>query len=208
MPEFEAILFDFDGVLADTEPVHCACWAEVLVPLGVTLTWDFYRKGCVGIADQEMLQTLARCSDPPLDWEGLWKLYPAKKALFRKRTLAAPPFDHRLDGFLARLHAEYRLGVVSSSSCTEIGPLLAAGGLRRHFDTIVGQENVRHLKPAPDPYRLAAKLLGARSALVVEDSAAGIASGRAAGFEVLAIGDPAELTERVVRRLSGGLTAA
>ena len=40
MPEFEAILFDFDGVLLDSEPVHCACWAAVLAPLGVTVEWE------------------------------------------------------------------------------------------------------------------------------------------------------------------------
>ena len=47
MPEFDAILFDFDGVLVDSEPVHCACWAEVLAPAGVTLDWEFYRDCCM-----------------------------------------------------------------------------------------------------------------------------------------------------------------
>jgi len=43
MCALQAIFFDFDGVLLDTEPVHCACWAEVLEPAGVTLAWDYYR---------------------------------------------------------------------------------------------------------------------------------------------------------------------
>lgn len=196
MPEFDAILFDFDGVLLDTEPVHCACWAEVLAPVGVTLEWEFYRDHCIGIDDRDMLRRMA----PTHDWDSLWALYPAKKKLFQTR-MAQPPFEPALAGLLARLHGEYKLAVVSSSSTTEIEPLLAAGGLQQYFDTIVGGEDVKRHKPAPEPYLLAAKRLGAGAALVVEDSEAGIASGRAAGFEVLAVMRPAEVVEIVWRRL-------
>ena len=203
MAEFDAILFDFDGVLADTEPVHWACWAEVLAPLGVTLEWEFYRDYCIGIDDREMLRMMATRSRPPRDWQDLWALYPAKKELFRKRMMAAPPFDSALPAFLDRLHAGYKLAVVSSSSCAEIEPLLVAGGVRQSFDTLVGGESVKHHKPAPDPYLLAAGRLGARIPLVVEDSEAGIASGRAAGFEVLPVHSPTDVPELVLRRLFG-----
>jgi beta-phosphoglucomutase len=202
MPEFEAILFDFDGVLLDSEPVHCACWAEVLAPVGVALEWEFYREHCIGVDDREMLRMLATRSDPPRDWGELWALYPAKKELFRARMAVSPLFEPSLDGFLGRLHGVYKLAVVSSSSTTEIAPILVAGGIRQHFDTLVGGEDVKHHKPAPDPYLLASERLGVRAALVVEDSEAGIASGRAAGFEVLAVKGPADLQERVLRRLS------
>src|SRR5471030_2958565 len=56
MPEFEAILFDFDGVLLDSEPVHWACWAELLASVGLTLTWEYYRDYCIGIDDRDMLR--------------------------------------------------------------------------------------------------------------------------------------------------------
>src|SRR5215469_10889917 len=129
-PPFDAILFDFDGVLADTEPVHWACWAEVLKPLGVILAWEYYRDNCIGIDDRDMLRRMAACSDPPVDWEAMWAQYPKKKELFRARMLTAPPFLPGLDYLLARLHRQYKLAVVSSSSRTEIDPLLIAGGLR------------------------------------------------------------------------------
>jgi HAD superfamily hydrolase (TIGR01509 family) len=202
MPSFDSILFDFDGVLADTEPVHCACWAEMLATAGVTLTWEFYRRQCVGIDDRDMLRMLATQTDPPRDWDDLWKLYPAKKRMFLARMTANPPFDPALAGFLKSLNERYKMAVVSSSSSTEIEPILAAGGLRQYFETMVGAESVRRYKPAPDPYLLAAERLGSRAPLVVEDSGAGIASGRAAGFEVLQIHHPAELPEMVGRRLS------
>lgn len=208
MPEFEAILLDFDGVLADTEPLHWACWSEVLAPLGIVLSWEFYQDHCIGIDDRDMLRVLASQASPPRPWDDLWALYPAKKKLFRERTLAAPPFDPELDAFLGRLHREYKLAVVTSSSCAEIEPLLEAGGLRRHFDALVGGESVAHHKPAPDPYLLGAARLGVRKALVVEDSAAGIASGRAAGFEVLVVEHPADVPGLVLRRLASGAAKA
>jgi beta-phosphoglucomutase len=202
MPEFEAILFDFDGVLLDSEPVHCACWAEVLAPFGITLEWGYYREHGIGVDDREMLRTLAAHSVPPRNWEELWAQYPAKKRLFQARMAQLPPFDPSLDGFLSDLHRVYRLAVVTSSATTEIAPILAAGGIGHHFDTLVGGEDVKRHKPAPDPYLLAAQRLGVRTALVVEDSEPGMASGRAAGFEVLAVSGPADLRERVLGRLS------
>lgn len=205
---FDAILFDFDGVLADTEPFHWACWAEALKPLGVTFTWDYYRAHCVGIDDRHMLRMMAAGADPPRDWEELWARYPKKRELFRARTLAKPPFSPTLDGWLARLHREYKLAVVSSSARTEIEALLAAGRLRGHFDTVVCAEDLprAQLKPAPAPYLLAAERIGAHHPLVVEDSAAGLASGRAAGFAVLAVPHAAGMPELVDGRL--GLNAA
>jgi len=193
MPGFDAILFDFDGVLADTEPVHWACWAEVLKPFGIALAWDYYRDHGIGIDDKEMLRVLAGLANPPLDWRTLFAEYPRKKELFRRRVLDHPPFEPALDAFLENLHRTYRLAVVTSSARGEIDPLLVRGGLRHHFDALVGAEDVIHYKPDPEPYRKAAELLGARTPLVVEDSAAGLASGRAAGFAVLAIAAPSEV---------------
>jgi beta-phosphoglucomutase len=203
-PLFDAILFDFDGVLADTEPVHWSCWAEVLRPLGVDLRWDYYRDHCIGIDDREMLKMMAACSEPARDWQEMWEQYPKKKELFRARVLTAPPFLPALDEMLAELHQEYKMAVVSSSSKTEIDPLLLVGGLRTHFDVLVCAEDVprdRH-KPAPDPYLLAAERTSAQQPLVVEDSAAGLASGKAAGFEVLAIKNAADLPAILRGRLT------
>jgi HAD superfamily hydrolase (TIGR01509 family) len=207
MSDFDAILFDFDGVLADTEPVHFACWAEALAPLGIALDWDFFRENCVGIDDRTMVPLLAAHANPPRDWESLWACHPEKSALFRRRTLESPPFAPELGGFLRRLHGTYKLAVVTASSRVEIEPLLAAGGIAGYFDALVcGKEAGRH-KPAPDPYLRAASLLDAKNPLVVEDSEAGVASGRAAGFEVLAVGRAADMLELVLRRLAYGFSA-
>jgi len=193
-------LFDFDGVLLDTEPVHWACWAEMLRTVGLELTWEYYRDECIGIDDRDMLRAIGRAADPPREWESLWALYPAKKRLFQDR-MANPSFETDLREMLPELRRDYQLAVVSSSACVEIEPILVAGGVRDHFATVVGGENVKHHKPAPEPYLLAAERLGVTRALVIEDSAAGIASGRAAGFEVIAVRSPKEVAPLVRARL-------
>jgi beta-phosphoglucomutase len=200
MPGLQAIFFDFDGVLLDTEPVHWACWAEMLATLGVTLTWEYYRDECIGIDDRDMLRAIGSRAVPPRDWELLWTLYPAKKELFMAR-MKAPPFEPGLTEMLPDLHRSYRLAVVSSSSTSEIEPLLAAAGIREHFDTVVGGESVTKHKPAPEPYLLAAERLGVTKALVLEDSEAGMASGRAAGFDVLKVRHPSEVASLLRRSL-------
>ncbi len=202
MAGFDSIFFDFDGVLVDSEPVHFACWAEVLKPLGVTLEWDFYRECCIGIDDREMLRMLASAADPPRDWRELWAEYPNKKELFRSRMASAPPFPEALPGLLEWLDGRYGLAVVSSSSLLEIEPLLEAGGLRRFFHTIVGGGDVKKHKPDPEPYLLAAQRLGSRRALVLEDSEPGMASARAAGCEVISVKHPTEVPGLLRARLS------
>jgi beta-phosphoglucomutase len=189
MPAFQAIFFDFDGVLIDSEPVHWACWREVLLPIGVSLEWEFYRDHCIGIDDREMLRMIAGRRD----WHELWAEYPKKKELFRSKMMAAPPFPTSLAGTLQRLKPKYKLAVVSSSSCQEIEPLMVRAELRAYFDTVVGGGDVVKQKPDPEPYLLAASRLGVTSAVVLEDSQAGMTAGRAAGFEVLPVRHPEDV---------------
>jgi beta-phosphoglucomutase len=186
MPTFEAIFFDFDGVLIDSEPVHWACWREVLLPLGVSLEWEFYRDYCIGVDDREMLRMIAG----DRDWHELWAKYPEKKALFRSKMIDSPPFPASLRPLLERLSGKYKLAVVSSSSCQEIEPLMVTAGLRHYFATVVGGGDVVQQKPDPEPYLLAASRLGVTRAVVLEDSQAGMAAGRAAGFSVLQVVHP------------------
>jgi len=141
-------------------------------------------------------------ADPPLDWQELWARYPEKKALFRERMSGAPPFAPGLPALFERLYGTYKLAVVSSSSCSEIEPLLIAGGLRQYLGTVVGGGDVKRQKPDPEPYLLAATRLGVDRAIVFEDSEAGIASGRAAGFEVVRVKHPTEVPDLVLERVT------
>jgi HAD superfamily hydrolase (TIGR01509 family) len=199
---YEAILFDFDGVLVDSEPVHFACWREILAPLGVDLDWETYRKRFIGVSDRAMLEDLARLRHPPIDADVLWREYPRKRALFRERTADGSVITPAVRELVESL-GEYRLAVVSSSGRDEIEPLLRAAGVSGCFGALVCREDVTQYKPAPDPYLKAAALLEVRRALVVEDSAAGIASGRAAGFDVLEVPAAAKMPELLRGYLRG-----
>jgi beta-phosphoglucomutase len=200
MPGFDSIFFDFDGVLADSEPVHCATWAEVLKPLGVTLEWEPYRERYIGIDDRDMLRMLAEEAQPAKNWEDLWAQYPRKRELYRSRMLAAPPILSTLAELLRSLDGRYRMAVVSSTARADIEPVLVTAGLRPFFQTVIGGDDVTSQKPHPEPYLLAARRLGSASALVLEDSEAGMASARAAGCEVIHVGHPREVPDLLARR--------
>ncbi len=193
---FDSILFDFDGVLVDSEPLHFACWIEVLRPFGFELGWDMYARSCIGVADKIMIRQFA--ANLNLEFDELWAQYPKKKELFRSRMETALTFEPETIELLAELEPKYKMAVVSSSARVEVEPLLVRAGIRKHFEALVcGSELVPNLKPAPDPYMKAAELLDARTPLVVEDSEAGEQSGRAAGFEVLRLAEARQLATRL-----------
>lgn len=200
MKDYDAILFDFDGVIADTEPLHFDCYRLLLRPLGINLDWNYYQSHCVGVSDAETLESLGRMADPPVSLERLWTLYPAKKSLFRQRAAASPPITENTRRYLKSL-TRYKLAVVSSSDRAEIEPMLEAAGILGNFAATVCGNDVSNLKPAPDAYLEAARRLDATRPLVLEDSAAGVASARAAGFEVLVIENAAQMPQNLAAHL-------
>lgn len=196
---FEAILFDFDGVIADSESVHFEAWREILAPLGVPLEWDFYCSNCIGVSDRKTVDIF--CDGMGFDAPRLDELCFSKRALFRTKAVANPPVTEATKQLLPELKQHYKIAVVTSSGRNEVQPVLEITGLWPLLDTFVCMSDVERLKPHPDPYLEAARRLGVTRALVVEDSDPGEASGRAAGFEVLRISHPELLSDLVRSRL-------
>lgn len=191
---YDAILFDFDGVLVDSEPLHWECWREVLGSIGIDLSWTFYTAHCIGAKDDDMGELL--------DLAHFAELLDAKRELFRRRAPAAGLVTAEVKELLGSLMLP--LAVVTSSSRLEVEPVLAAGGIHHHFAACVYRESVVSLKPDPEPYRTAAKMLPARHPLVVEDSEPGVASAAAAGFDCLRIRRPRDLPGLLRRSLTAG----
>jgi beta-phosphoglucomutase len=197
MAEYEAVLFDFDGVLVDSEPVHHQCWREVLTPYGVDFDWKTYSEHCIGIADRSMLVFLCELADPPLDVAQLEADWPRKRGIYRER-IHTVGVAADVKALVSELRDQYKLAVVSSSGIDDIGAILERTGLLHMFDTIVTGHDVERRKPAPDPYLLAMRRLGVECGLAIEDSRAGVTSARSAGLDVVEIANAADLC-RLVR---------
>ena len=178
---WDVLLFDFDGVLADSEPVHHSAWNQTLKPLGIQLDWDDYRKHFVGITDEVALRDHLGIR------EGGEALVAQKQELFRQGLATTQPFLPDTVKMLQEVCRSYKLAVVSSSYRSEVEPPLERGGIRPLFQLLICGDDVKNFKPSPEPYLLAAERMGARRPLVIEDSEAGVTSGRAAGFEVLQV---------------------
>ena len=160
--------------------MHHWAWNQTLEPLGIQLDWDAYRKNFVGVADEVALRERLHL----IDKNGL---VVRKQSLFRQKLAEAQPFLPATVSLVEELSKVYKLAVVSSSYRSEVEPPLIRAGMRPCFQLLTTGEDVQNFKPSPEPYLLAAERLGARRPLVIEDSDAGVASGRAAGFEVLRV---------------------
>lgn len=187
-----ALLFDFDGVLADTEPLHFKCWQEVLQKKGIHLDWNYYQTKCIGISDRQMLQTLGQIGPIVYSIDELMPLYPLKKQLFQDFAAQTRLISQTL---LSELTAciDYKIAIVTSSGRSEIEPILLRENVMSLLTTAVYGNEVKALKPDPEPYRTAMERLGVTRALAFEDSAAGIASARAAGCQVVEVKRPDDL---------------
>ena len=195
-PAYDAVLFDFDGVLVDSEPIHFNAWVETLRPVGVSVSWEGYKSNCIGISDRELLTYFGSLASPPLEPDTLTECYSAKKRTFGLKIAEMDPLTPETVAMIRSLRGR-KLAVVTSSGRLEVEPVLRKAGVYEFMDALVFSEDVSRRKPDPEPYLLAAARLGARNPLVVEDSVAGIASGRAAGFDVLEVTHPDEVPTRV-----------
>ncbi len=206
-----AIFFDFDGVLVDSEPLHLACWAEVLAGYGMPLSAEFYYANFVGVSNQEMIQRLCRQFGKGYDAEFFGRCYTAKKILYQDRARGHCRMPQELVTFIQTGPENYRFGVVSSSSRCEVEPHLVGHGVREAITALVCQEDVAELKPAPDPYLRALELvnagaderIGAGECLVIEDSGPGAEAGRRAGMQVLRVPGPGEVLGLLRAELGG-----
>ena len=184
-------------MLADTEPVHFACWREILRPFGIELDWETYRHRGIGRPDLALLESLGASADPPAGLDVLAPMLPDKRERFVELALRNQPLSPAIIEFIKSMY-NYKLAIVTSSDRSEIEPLLAAAGVRGCFDALVCGREAPRPKPAPDPYLLAAELLRSRRPLVVEDSEAGVASATGAGFEVVRVASVRETPAAVL----------
>jgi beta-phosphoglucomutase len=185
----KAIVFDFDGVLADSEPLHLRAYQAVLSPLGITLDRDEYYTRYLGYDDEGVFTRLAAARRFELDGGRLHSLVAEKGRVFDAMTASGAVLYPGAAECISRMAAEYPLGIASGALRHEIEAILRGGRLAQHFRFVVASGDTAEGKPAPDPYLRAAALHGcaAHECLAIEDSRWGIESARAAGLRCVAI---------------------
>jgi HAD superfamily hydrolase (TIGR01509 family) len=184
-----AVVFDFDGVLVDTEPLHLAAFQEAFVPRGWALDDASYAARYLGYDDLDLIRTFADDHGFPLGADEVDELARRKGQAFRSRLSPADVLYPGAAACVARLAARFPLAIASGSLHAEIVHILEGAGLRAPFRAIVGADDVERSKPAPDSYVRAAALLGVPPdrAVAVEDSPWGLEAARAAGLRTIAV---------------------
>lgn len=201
--EIKAVLFDFDGTLVDSEPVHFEAWKAVMEPLGVTISHQVFMERFVGVEDREAVRMVAEAQTPPRTFDELWATFPRKQEIFRQMMDAHPQVPQATRTLIADLKAAgYLLGVVTSSSSVEVSPMLDRNGIRQYLDVTVFCEDVTRRKPDPEPYLKALDALGLSTALVLEDSNSGMTAATSAGCEVIRVVDVHDVADLVRSRLN------
>ena len=184
-----AVVFDFDGVLADTEPLHLAATQEVFSHLGLELSAEEYYAEYVGYDDEGMFRHMATLRGWHLSDEQIAKLIVQKAEVFDEAIAHTDVLYAGSRACVERLAQSYPLGIASGALKHEIESILQRGGLRQHFRFIVASGDTPRSKPHPDPYLRAAELHGVPPAqcVVIEDSRWGIEAAKAAGMACVAI---------------------
>lgn len=178
----EAVIFDFDGVIIDSEKIYHEIETGMFRELGIEVTEEEH-DAIVGVVPREAWQTLKTSKGLKQSVEELVererKLYSAHIC---KHGVALVPGVNRLIESISR--AGIILAVASSSYEEEIGSILDKAGLKKHFTAIVGGERVGRGKPAPDIFLLAANEIGVApgKCMVIEDSCQGVRAAKAAGM--------------------------
>lgn len=184
-----ALVFDFDGVLANSEPLHLRSYQIVLGEIGLELDRQEYYQQFLGFDDPGAFRAIGLARDRRWSADEIATLVARKTAVFDDMLGSGHVLYPRAAACVERLAASLPLGIASGALRHEIEAVLAGTRLDRHIRFIVGSGDTAASKPAPDPYRRAAELHGvAPSACVaIEDSRWGIQSAKSAGMHCVGI---------------------
>ncbi len=216
----KAIIFDFNGIIADDEPLHLELFQKVLGEEGLPLSeQDYYAKNYLGMDDRGCFGAVFKANGRTATESDLQRLI-ARKAEYYKQAIRSKLilFPGAAD-FVKQAAGRYPLAIASGALRHEIVMILEHAGIKQYFDVIVSAEDVREGKPSPEGFIKALEQLNAHPSrsskpilpgecLVIEDSPFGIAAARSAGMKCLAITNsyPAERlgeAHQVLKTLEG-----
>lgn len=192
----KAIVFDFDGIIVDSEPLHYRAFQKALEPLGAGFSWTEYVEKYMGFDDRDAFREAFRVAGLPLSDARLAELIAQKAALFHdvaaEGVIAYPGVIQLINS----LSGATPLALCSGALRSDIEPVLQMLSLSAAFDCLVTAEEVPASKPDPASYLLAIEklqqvfpeaMITAAGSVAIEDTLAGITSASRAGLKVLAV---------------------
>jgi len=219
----QAVIFDFDGVITDSEILHFRAFNRVLAQHGIEITIKDYYKEYLGLTDLDCLTLVAKRKKIGLDDEGIKNLVKQKNLIFAQMAKNEGQIIEGVQDFLKMLKQNnVPMAICSGALRAEIELILEQAQLRRFFTVIVSAEQVKKGKPHPDGFLLTLQKLNqcvipaqagiknpilAEQCIVIEDSHWGLEAAKKAGMHTIAVTtsyDADQLTpaEKIVTRLS------
>ena len=194
----KAILFDFNGVIIDDEPIQMKAYQEILANEGIALTEEEYYS-CLGMDDKTFVAEAYRRAEKEPETNKVLEVTLAKTQRWREMITDELPIFPGMVDFIKKMSKDFALGIVSMAKREEIEFVLDRAGLRDCFSIIISAEDVSNCKPDPecyikgfnalDSYRIKREHLPMvhKECLVIEDSPPGIAAGKNAGLKTLGV---------------------
>ena len=181
------VIFDLDGLLTDTERLHCQAWRQTLASVGVEVSEREYAEHWIrtGLGIDGFVQLRGLPHDPDVLRRSKLDRYVA----LLDTSLAPMPGAVAL---LETLHGRKRLALATSSYGDTVGLILARLDLARYFEAIAANESVPRVKPYPDLFLHVAERLRVEPSecVVLEDAEKGVLAAHAAGMKVIAVPTP------------------
>ncbi|SEG11773.1 HAD family hydrolase [Marinobacterium lutimaris] len=188
--KFNAVLFDHDGTLVDSEAIHMQLWREVMAPYGVMISDEDYWEKMLGVPMEQSAAELIERYRLDTSVENI----SAAKNSANREFLSSNCFPQiaGASDTLNSLAQRTRLALVSGSQRDCVEASIRGHGWSSIFEQVVSGDDVERNKPHPDSYLKALDLMGqsAENSVAVEDTETGIIAARAAGLEVIAIRSP------------------
>jgi HAD superfamily hydrolase (TIGR01509 family) len=200
-----AVIFDFNGIIVDDEPIHFELFRRVFREEGIVLTEQDYYARYLGFDDRGAFLAGFQDNNRPLDAAKLAEMINRKAAYYQEAIRNHVAIFPGVKSLVGKLAPNLPLAVASGALRHEIETILTTAGLIQHFKAIVSAEDVTQGKPEPEIFlkALAAlndrggngNLIGASDCVVIEDSKEGVRGARRAGMKCLAVTNshPAEL---------------
>lgn len=184
MRKFQGILFDMDGVLIDSEPVHIQKWIEVLKDFGISVDRSYF-DSFIGVPDEEIASRIKEKFNLKIEQDNLLKA--KRKRYWQYIESELSPSSTLIES----IHSleRYKLGVVTASKKSEAEIITNRIGVYSMFQVIVSCDETLRNKPFPDIYLKASDYLGisTKDLIAIEDSVFGVQSAKAAGLFVVGV---------------------